>query len=134
MSWADHDIWAFDSETSGLDPFNDHNLNRRFKDPKTGRGYVYKLPALCERFKVPFVESHEACADAIGAARLARAFARKQDLIATMEPHRLFTLQKTACRAQKDSLRAYFDKQGKEHDGVDPGWPLHTRLHQGVLA
>lgn len=101
---------------------------KRFKDPKTGKGYVYKLPALCERFGVEFIESHEASADAIGAARLARAFAKKQPLIGEMPPGPLFTLQRTACREQKNSLRAYFDKVGTAHDGVDPGWPLHTSL------
>jgi DNA polymerase-3 subunit epsilon len=33
-------------------------------------------------------------------------------------------------REQADSLRAYFDKNGIEHDGVDPGWPVHTSLQQ----
>lgn len=107
---------------------------KRFKDPKTGRGYKYRLPDLCARFKVPFTETHEACADALGAARLGRALAEVLTVFGEMPPERLFVLQRTACREQKNSLRAHFDREGIEHDGVDPGWPLHTRLTEAVAA
>lgn len=31
-------------------------------------------------------------------------------------------------KKQTDSLRAYFDRQGIDHDGIDGGWPFHTQL------
>lgn len=122
-------------DPSVLIKYDDKTLAKppRFKDPKTGKGYKYRLPDLCARFRVPFVETHEACADATGAARVARVMVEKQPLFGDMKPDRLFTLQRTACRQQKDSLRAHFDREGIEHDGVDTGWPLHTRL-QAVTA
>ncbi|NGZ99662.1 hypothetical protein G5V59_02710 [Nocardioides sp. W3-2-3] len=48
----------------------------------------------------------------------------------------LFEKQVAWRRQQADGLRKYFDKNGIDHDGVDPGWPLHTDLTnpQAVLA
>jgi len=106
----------------------DKNVTRSFRDPATGKGWVYKLPALCARFGVPFTESHDATADAFGAALLALALCETNPQITTYTPAHMYSLQRSWHRANQDSLRAYFDKQGTEHDGVDAGWPLHTGL------
>ena len=42
--------------------------------------------------------------------------------------------QVTWRREQADGLRAYFDKNGIEHDGVDPGWPVYSTLPSAVAA
>lgn len=114
----------------------DKNLSRTFKDPATGKGWVYKLPALCDRYKVPFAESHDAAVDAIGAAQLAIALGKKNPQVAGYAPEQLHTLQRTWHRANMSSLRAYFDKNEIEHDGCDGGFPMHTDLMsaQGVLV
>lgn len=114
----------------------DKNLTRSFKDPKTNKGWVYKLPALCDRYKVNFVESHDAAADAIGAAQLAIALGNKHPQVAGYPPEQLHTLQRTWHKSNQDSLRAYFDRNGTAHDGCDGGFPMHTNLmsSQGVLV
>lgn len=98
------------------------------KNRKFVKGRKFTLPALCEWYKVPFTESHDATADATGAVRLAAAIAKSDDYLGQMGPGPLHQLQVTWRREMQRSLREYFDKVGKEHDGVDGSWPLHTNL------
>lgn len=121
------DRWTTDWTTI-VDPFVlakylEHTLRRQFV-----KGRTFKLPDLCARYNVPFTESHDATADAVGAALLAIALIEDEATLAAMTPRQLFTLQGTARRNQQAGLREYFDKNGIEHDGVDAGWPLHTAL------
>lgn len=114
--------------TTLVDPFVlakylEHTLRRQFV-----KGRTFKLPDLCARYGVPFVESHDATADAVGAALLAIALIEDEPKLTAMGPTELFTLQTTARRHQQAGLRDYFDKNGIEHDGVDAGWPLHSAL------
>ncbi len=95
---------------------------------------TYKLPTLCERWGVPFTETHDATADAVGATLLAIALAADEPEFTTRSPLELHTLQKTWRRGHQDSLRRYFDKKGQDHDGVDASWPLHSRLTTAVPA
>lgn len=113
---------------SVIDPFVlgkglDHIAYRKFV-----KGRKFTLPELCDRYKVPFDETHDATADATGAARLAIAIAKAEPHVSDMTPTAIHQLQVTWRREMQNSLRAYFDKNGIEHDGVDPGWPLHTDL------
>lgn len=101
----------------------EHTLRRQYV-----KGRTFKLPDLCKRYGVPFTETHDATADAVGATLLAAALADDEPDFATRAPAQLHTLQKTWRREQQKSLRDYFDKKGTEHDGVDGGWPLHTAL------
>lgn len=105
----------------------EHTLRRKFV-----KGRTFKLPDLCARYGVPFTESHDSTADAVGATLLAVALVDDEPMFAEQGPRELHTLQKTWRREQQRSLAEYFDRQGKEHD-VDTGWPLHTRL-QAVTA
>lgn len=87
-----------------------------------------KLGSLCQHYGIPLEHAHDAAADAVAAVMLAARFA---DLWPELGRWRLPTLydhQIAWRREQADSLRAHFDRQGTEHDGVDPGWPLHTQL------
>jgi len=117
-----------------LDPFVlakglEHNLRRQYV-----KGRKFKLPDLCKRYRVPFEETHDATADATGAGLLAIALGNEEPMFTEQGPAQLHQLQKTWRRGQADSLRAYFEKNGTEHDGVDGGWPLHTRLTEAVAA
>lgn len=121
------DQWTHDWTTL-VDPFVlakhlEQTLRQQFV-----KGRTFKLPALCERYGVEFVESHDATADAVGAAQLAIALVDAEPTYAQAGPTQLFALQQQARASQQASLRAYFDKKGQEHDGVDGGWPLHTAL------
>lgn len=103
-------------------------VNRNFR-----KGRKYTLPALCERYGVTFVESHDATADALGAVLLAAAIAADDLMLASQGPAAIHQLQVTWRREMQHSLRQYFDKNGIEHDGCDGSWPLHTQL-QAVHA
>lgn len=103
------------------------------KNHKFVKGRKFTLPALCEWYKVPFDETHDATADATGAVRLAAAIAKSDDYLGAMGPGPLHQVQVTWRRETQRSLREYFDKVGKEHDSVDGSWPLHTNL-QAVHA
>lgn len=103
------------------------------KNRKFVKGRKFTLPALCDWYKVPFTESHDSTADAVGAVHLARAIAKSDDYLGDMGPAALHQLQVTWRREMQRSLREYFDKVGQEHDGVDGGFPMHTSL-QAVHA
>ena len=97
----------------------------RTAEGRWGKGY--RLPEVCGRYGVPFVESHEATADAVGAGLLAIALTESYDFIASAGPQRLTELQRDwRVRLQSD-LAAYFDRKKIEHQ-VDLGWPLHSTL------
>lgn len=98
------------------------------KNRKFVKGRKFTLPALCDWYKVPFTESHDATADAVGAVRLARAIANSDSYLAGMGPTALHQLQVTWRREMQASLRKYFDREGIEHDGVDGSFPMHTDL------
>lgn len=98
------------------------------------KGKQFTLPYLCEVYKVPFDETHDATADADGAVRLARAIAESEEHIASYGPQALHNLQRTWRRTRQQNLKRYFDEQAIEYDDIDPGWPLHTSLQTWAEA
>jgi DNA polymerase-3 subunit epsilon len=93
-----------------------------------------KLGSLCTHYGIRLTGAHNAAADALAAVRLA---AKLADLWPSVGRLRLPTLHAHQIqwrREQADSLRAYFDRNGTEHDGVDPGWPVHTHLQKEAVA
>lgn len=90
------------------------------------------LGSLCAHYGVPHVGAHDANGDALAAIRLARRLAGLWPEIARWKLATLHQHQVTWRREQANSLRAYFDKNGIEHDGVDPGWPLQTTAVKAV--
>ena len=92
------------------------------------KGRNFKLPSVCERYGVPFVESHDATADAIGAGRLAVELVNRDAVMSTKGPAGLTQLQKTWRLKSQNGLRAYFEKKNMAFDDVDSGWPLHSSL------
>ena len=106
-------------------------INRAFR-----KGRKYKLPDLCARYGVPFTETHDAHADAIGAGLLAAAIYDSDSALAAMGPGRLFTAQRTWRREDQRRFRAWVIENGKEdqYTDIDEGWPMHTRLTTAVTA
>lgn len=88
------------------------------------------LTDLAQLYDVPLGDdAHDSSADALAAVRLwPRIIARHPDKFRGMTLKALHLAQIGWKRDQADSLRAYFDKNGTEHDGVDPGWPYLTTL------
>lgn len=116
-----------------VDPFViDKKISRR-KGPR-------KLVNLCEHYRVVHIGAHDAAGDAIATGRLARrVMAKAADYKRDpgMERWQLNTLHQAQVgwrREQMDSLRAYFDREGKEHDGCDGGWPLQDRYVRALAG
>ncbi len=89
-----------------------------------------KLESLCAHYGIRFgaTGAHDAAADAVAAARLARVLMSAWPSTARLKLATLHEHQVGWRRSQADGLRAYFDKNGIEHDGVDPGWPIYSTL------
>lgn len=94
------------------------------------------LGSLCQHYGIFHGGAHDAAADTLAGMRLAVRLTTLWPDAARLKLSTLFEKQIEWRRSQADSLRKYFDKAGIEHDGVDPGWPLHTDLTnaQAVLA
>jgi DNA polymerase-3 subunit epsilon len=85
------------------------------------------LTSLCTHYGIRHGGAHDAAADAIAAARLMRRLLEGWPQMAAWKLGTLHEHQVTWRRQQMDSLREWFDKNGVEHDGCDPGWPLHLQ-------
>lgn len=108
-----------------IDPFViDKHLSRR-------RG-SRKLDAQCEHYKVRLDGAHDAGHDALAAARVAWRIAQTHPDIAASTPWGLHNAQVQWAAEQADSLRAYFDRTGKTHDGVDGTWPVRRAPARAV--
>ena len=119
-------------------------LDKALTHRKGGR----TLGALCEHWGVRHDGAHDARYDAIAAARLAfkikrvcdhtadydrqadfvrdfpGAFAGTMAYVSALTLPALHEWQRKKHAAQCASLRAYFNRQGTKHDGVDPSWPV----------
>jgi DNA polymerase-3 subunit epsilon len=86
-----------------------------------------KLVDLCATYGVPLVAAHTAESDAASAVRLARAIiAAKPEAFRGMTIGGLHQAQQQWRHEQMNGLRAYFDKNGTEHDGCCGEWPVHV--------
>lgn len=88
------------------------------------------LGAMVERYNVTLAGAHTSAQDALAAARLVPVLIREHPELQGMSAGELHMAQVTWRRDQQASLRAYFDKQGTQHDGCDGGWPFHLSLEQ----
>lgn len=94
-----------------------------------------KLVDACAAFGVDLGDNaHEAAADAIAATRVAYKLAQQFPEIGGMSLDALHAAQVVWRAEQCDSLRAYFDSKGIEHDGVDGSWPMRPFQVQEVPA
>lgn len=85
-----------------------------------------KLSDQVNHYKVILAGAHDAGADALAAARLVPRMIEAYPELRRMSLSKLHQSQIAWRAEQMDSLRAYFDRVGKEHDGCDPGWPLQS--------
>ena len=105
-----------------IDP---HVLDKQFSRRKGSR----KLVDVCAHYGVIHTGAHDAAGDAIATGRLvplvmASAGAAKEK-VQHYSPVILHQAQVEWRAKQMDSLRAYFDRAGKSHDGCCGAWPVH---------
>lgn len=91
---------------------------------RPGRFSGRKLTQLCEIWQVKIDGAHDANFDALAAARVAWKIARSRPDIGSMSLPELHALQVRERARQCDEMRAYFDRVGKQHDGVPGEWPM----------
>lgn len=80
------------------------------------------LTAVCEHHRVPLIDAHDACADAIAAARVAWRMATSLADIGAADLPTLHRWQVTWAAQQAASLEEYFAAQGRP-ERVEPAWP-----------
>lgn len=112
-----------------IDPF----VLDKHADPyrKGGR----KLTDLCATYDVRHTGAHDSAGDALAACRLwPRIIAKHAARFRGQSLPALHQSQVGWRRDQMVSLREYFDRTGKPHDGCDPGWPLLNGLARVLAA
>lgn len=107
-----------------IDPF----VLDKYVDPR--RRGKRRLENLCEHYRVRIDGAHDAGHDAMAAARVAWRIGRTYPQVGQMRLRALHDDQVEWAAQQADSLRAYFDRQGIAHDGVDGTWPLRRAPEQ----
>lgn len=98
-----------------------------------------KLTSLCRHYGIDLVDAHDAASDALAAVGLARFLLVKfRDQFNGLTVGGLHQGQVGWKAHQANELRKFFDKVGKEHDGVPTDWPIlstpvETAAPQGAL-
>ncbi|WP_043266765.1 exonuclease domain-containing protein [Streptomyces sp. CT34] len=82
------------------------------------------LQALCGHYGVRLDGAHEAGADAVAAAGVARRIGEKYPAVALPSPRALHTLQEEAAAEQAASFQAYLRRTGNAEAIVEAAWPL----------
>ncbi|MFF8569470.1 exonuclease domain-containing protein [Streptomyces albidoflavus] len=85
-----------------------------------------RLSAVCAEYGVALEEAHDAAADALAAARLARAIALRHPKVAALGPAALHERQITWAAERAADFQAYLRRKGEQGAVVDGGWPLHA--------
>lgn len=85
------------------------------------------LHALCAHYGVPLDDAHDARADAVAAARVARRMGEKHRPIGTMSLTDLHDLQVRSAAEQSASLQAYLRRTTNPAAVVEPSWPVVPR-------
>ncbi|MFI8197125.1 3'-5' exonuclease [Streptomyces sp. NPDC085942] len=86
------------------------------------------LHALCAHYGVPLDDAHDARADAVAAAGVARRVGEEYQGIGGMPLEELHSLQVHAAAEQSSSLQAYLRRTSDPAAVVEPAWPLIPRL------
>lgn len=86
------------------------------------------LTSVCKHYSVLMSAdgAHDASTDALATLRLLARQVKAYPELARMQLPKLHQSQIGWRREQMDSLRAYFDRMGKDHDGCNGDWPLQT--------
>ncbi|MFE1147945.1 exonuclease domain-containing protein [Streptomyces albidoflavus] len=85
-----------------------------------------RLSAVCAEYGVALEDAHDASADALAAARLARAVALRHPKVAALGPAALHERQIAWAAERAADFQAYLRRKGERGAVVDGGWPLHA--------
>ncbi|WP_137723710.1 3'-5' exonuclease [Prescottella subtropica] len=127
---AAYDLTVLDAEARrlGLPPLDDYGLvvdpyviDREMDRYRRGKR---TLGALCEHYGVDLGAAHEAQADALAAAELARLLPRRFPQLAQLDD---VMASQAAWHAERQrDLLEYLRRQGRDTSDVDGRWPIRT--------
>lgn len=92
------------------------------------------LTGLCAHYGVRHMGAHDASGDALACIRLVPRLVAVWPEIGRWKLETLHSKQIEWRRDQMLSLRKYFDREGIEHDGCCPEWPVHDRCAVKAVA
>lgn len=94
-----------------------------------------KLEQLCATYGVRHTGAHDAAADALATCRIwPRLMAKHARKLSAPTIQSLHQSQIGWRKEQMDGLRAYFDKNGTEHDGCCGEWPVHSTCARTIAG
>ncbi|CAM5555273.1 MULTISPECIES: exonuclease domain-containing protein [Streptomyces] len=85
-----------------------------------------RLSTVCAEYGVELAAAHDAAADALAAARLARAIALRHPKVAALGPAALHERQIGWAAERAADFQAYLRRKGEAGAVVDGSWPLHA--------
>jgi DNA polymerase-3 subunit epsilon len=90
------------------------------------------LQALCAHYGVPLNDAHEAGADAVAAAGVARRLGERFPDVGSVSPADLHELQVRAAADQAASFQQYLRRTSDPHASIDPAWPVVPHIRQSA--
>ncbi|GGY02039.1 3'-5' exonuclease [Streptomyces minutiscleroticus] len=109
-----------------VDPYAiDRSVDRYRRGKRT-------LEAVCAEYGVVLDAAHEAAADALAAARLARAIAGRHPQVAALDPAELHRRQIGWCAAWAADFQDFLRRKGDATAVVDGTWPLRELADERV--
>ena len=90
------------------------------------------LTSLCAHYGVVHAGAHDCADDAIATVRLLWKLLEAWPEMARWKLETLHQHQVGWRADQQAGLRKFFDKVGKDHDGMCPAWPVHTAACAGA--
>ncbi|CAL9591572.1 3'-5' exonuclease [Streptomyces sp. enrichment culture] len=111
-----------------IDPYTIDRWADRYRRGKRN------LEAVCAEYGVPLDSAHDACADALAAAGLARAIAERHAKVASLGAAELHRRQIEWYAAWAADFQSFLRRKGDAEAVVDGAWPLRELGVEGVRA
>ncbi|WP_327745215.1 3'-5' exonuclease [Streptomyces europaeiscabiei] len=119
-----HALPSLRDRLGGLDPapvVDPYTIDRSVDRYRRGKR---NLEAVCGEYGVPLDAAHDASADALAAARLARAIAQRHPKVAALGPAELHRRQIDWYAEWAADFQAFLRRKGNPEAVVDATWPL----------
>lgn len=127
-----HSLPSLRDRLGGLDPapvVDPYTIDRSVDRYRRGKR---NLEAVCGEYGVPFDAAHDASADALAAARLARAIALRHPKVAALGPAELHRSQIEWYAEWAADFQAFLRRKGDPDAVVDAVWPLRESAEETV--
>ncbi|WP_086799146.1 3'-5' exonuclease [Streptomyces caniscabiei] len=127
-----HALPSLRDRLGGLDPapvIDPYTIDRSVDRYRRGKR---NLEAVCGEYGVPLDAAHDASADALAAARLARAIAQRHPKVAALGPAELHRRQIEWYAEWATDFQAFLRRKGNPEAVVDATWPLREPAGETV--